>query len=139
MIKRWSVVVASSVVTFGLCLWLARSAPWGWMPHEESDRWMVAATFATVVTGAVGAAGGWWAAQVSVSRTEGPRRRVSQVAKASSNGRVRQVAGHQRTDGRVTGIQAPEEIDQRATASDAARIEQVGHDQHTDRQDSSGR
>lgn len=53
--------MAAVTATFGVSLWLARSASFGWMPQEEADRWVEATAFATVVTGAVGAATSRWA------------------------------------------------------------------------------
>jgi hypothetical protein len=58
---RWLTAICSTVIAFGLCLWLFRFVSFSWMPHAESDRWAVAAAFATVTAGAVGAATGWWA------------------------------------------------------------------------------
>jgi hypothetical protein len=52
--------VTATVAVFGVCLWLFRFASWSWMPHATSDRWAVAAAFASVTAGAVGAAGVWW-------------------------------------------------------------------------------
>ena len=60
---RWLVVVAATVAVFGGCLWLFRFASWSWMPHATTDRWAVAAAFATVTAGVAGAAGTWWASQ----------------------------------------------------------------------------
>jgi len=60
---RWLVAVAATVAVFGLCLWLFRFASWSWMPHATSDRWAVAAAFASVTAGAVGAVGTWWASR----------------------------------------------------------------------------
>jgi len=51
---RWLVAVAATVAVFGGCLWLFRFASWSWMPQATSDRWAVAAAFATVTAGAVG-------------------------------------------------------------------------------------
>jgi hypothetical protein len=60
---RWLVAVTATVAVFGGCLWLFRFASWSWMPHATPDRWAVAAAFATVTAGAVGAAGTWWASR----------------------------------------------------------------------------
>jgi len=62
-LSRWLVVVTVLVAVFGVCLWLLRFASWSWMPHATSDRWVVAAAFATVTAGAAGAAGTWWASR----------------------------------------------------------------------------
>ena len=71
-VVRWLVAVAVPVAVFGVCLWLFRFASWSWMPHAASDRWVVAAAFATVTAGAVGAAGTWWARRESaVTATAG--------------------------------------------------------------------
>ena len=67
-LMRWLVAVTATVAVFGGCLWLFRFASWSWMPHAETDRWAVAAAFATVTAGAIGAAGTWWASR------ETPRR-----------------------------------------------------------------
>ena len=67
-LMRWLVAVTATVAVFGGCLWLFRFASWSWMPHATPDRWVVAAAFATVTAGAVGAAGTWWASR------ETPRR-----------------------------------------------------------------
>jgi hypothetical protein len=67
-LMRWLVAVSATVAVFGGCLWLFRFASWSWLPDGTSDRWVVAAAFATVTAGAVGAAGTWWA------RRETPRR-----------------------------------------------------------------
>jgi hypothetical protein len=62
-LMRWLVAVTATVTVFGVCLWLFRFASWSWMPHAASDRWAVAAAFATVTAGAAGAAGTWWASR----------------------------------------------------------------------------
>lgn len=62
-VMRWLVAVTVTVAVFGGCLWLFRFASWPWMPHATPDRWVVAAAFATVTAGAVGAAGTWWASR----------------------------------------------------------------------------
>jgi hypothetical protein len=54
---RWLVAVTATVAVFGGCLWLFRFASWSWMPQATSDRWAVAAAFASVTAGAVCAAG----------------------------------------------------------------------------------
>ena len=51
-LMRWVVAVTVTVAVFGVCLWLFRFASWSWMPHATSDRWAVAAAFATVTAGA---------------------------------------------------------------------------------------
>jgi hypothetical protein len=66
---RWLVAVTVTVAVFGGCLWLFRFASWSWMPHATPDRWVVAAAFATVTAGAVGAAGTWWASRETPQRT----------------------------------------------------------------------
>jgi hypothetical protein len=70
-LMRWLVAVTATVAVFGVCLWLFRFASWSWMPHATSDRWAVAAAFATVTAGAVGAAGTWWASR-ETPRRAGP-------------------------------------------------------------------
>ena len=58
---RWLAAICSTVIVFGLCLWLFRFVSFSWMPHAEADRWVVATAFATVAAGAAGAATGSWA------------------------------------------------------------------------------
>jgi len=62
-LMRWLVAVTATVAVFGVCLWLFRFASWSWMPHATSDRWAVAAAFASITAGAVGAADAWWASR----------------------------------------------------------------------------
>jgi hypothetical protein len=102
-LMRWLVVVAATVAVFGGCLWLFRFASWSWMPHATSDRWAVAAAFATVTAGAVGAAGTWWASRETPPRAgqaaaeQGPR--IDQRARASGHSNITQVGGDQHTTG----------------------------------------
>ena len=63
VLMRWLVALTATVAVFGVCLWLFRFASWSWMPHATSDRWAVAAAFASVTAGAVAAAGTWWASR----------------------------------------------------------------------------
>ena len=70
-VMRWLAAVAATVAVFGGCLWLFRFASWSWMPHATTDRWAVAAAFATVTAGVVGAAGTWWASR-EIPRPAGP-------------------------------------------------------------------
>jgi hypothetical protein len=65
---RWLAAVTATVAVFAGCLWLFRFASWSWMPHATSDRWAVAAAFASVTAGAVGAAGTWWASRETPQR-----------------------------------------------------------------------
>ncbi len=87
---RWLVTVTATVAVFGGCLWLFRFASWSWMPHGTSDRWAVAAAFATVTAGAVGAAGTWWASR------EIPQRAGTAAAPPSRGAVGRPGRGHQR-------------------------------------------
>ena len=101
---RWLVAVTATVAVFGACLWLFRFASWSWMPHATSDRWVVAAAFASVTASAVFAVGAWWSASREVPPLAGP-------AEAEQGSRV----------------------DQRARASGHSKITQVGQDHHTNR------
>ena len=65
---RWLVAVTATVAVFGVCLWLFRFVSWSWMPQATSDRWAVAAAFATVTAGAAGAAATWWASRETPGR-----------------------------------------------------------------------
>lgn len=67
-LMRWMLAMAATATAFGVCLWLFRFVSWSWMPHATSDRWAVAAAFASVTAGAVGAAGAWWAGTASPER-----------------------------------------------------------------------
>jgi hypothetical protein len=100
-LMRWLMAVAATVAVFGVRLWLFRFASWSWMPHATSDRWAVAAAFASVTAGAVGAAGAWWASR-----------------------EIRPLAGPE-------AAEQDSRIDQRARASGQGKITQVGRDQHT--------
>jgi|ERR1035437_546808 hypothetical protein len=86
-LMRWLAAVTVTAAVFGGCLWLFRFASWSWMPHATSDRWAVAAAFATVTAGAVGAAGTWWAGQ------EIPRRAGTADAGGAAAGRGVPAAG----------------------------------------------
>lgn len=128
---RWAVAVGGVAAAFVLCLWGARVVSWGWMPRGEADRWVVATAFATVVTGAVGAAVFWWA-----GREEAPaaphsgRRRVRQRATASGRSRISQTGGNRNAP--VSGVGAgPGRVVQDAAASDDAEVTQTGGDQNT--------
>jgi hypothetical protein len=85
---------------FGVCLWLFRFASWWWMPHATSDRWAVAAAFAAVTAGAVGAAGTWWASR------EIPRRAGTADAGGAAAGPGVPVAGERSitAGGDISGI-----------------------------------
>ena len=98
---RWLVAVTATVAVFGVCLWLFRFASWSWMPHATSDRWAVAAAFATVTAGAVGAAGAWWASRETHMQVRAAEqgRRINQRARASGHSMITQVGGDQHTTG----------------------------------------
>ncbi|MEU0646002.1 hypothetical protein [Streptomyces umbrinus] len=130
---RWVVAVAAVVAAFGLCLWLARSVSFGWMPQGEADRWVVATAFATVVAGSVGVATGWWAGREGPPAPESRGRRVTQRAKVSDRGQAAQVGGNQNAPGgrATTGHDSGGVVEQDAEASGDARITQVGGDQNT--------
>ena len=101
-LMRWVVAVTVTVAVFGVCLWLFRFASWSWMPHATSDRWAVAAAFATVTAGAAGAAGAWWASR-EISQLAGSAAaegsRIDQRARASGHGEITQVGRDQHTTG----------------------------------------
>jgi hypothetical protein len=102
-LMRWLVVVTATAAVFGVCLWLFRFASWSWMPRATSDRWTVAAAFASVTGGAVLAAGAWWASR-ETSPLTGPAAaeqgtRVDQRARASGHGKITQIGGDQHTTG----------------------------------------
>ena len=77
-VVRWLAVVAVTVAVFGVCLWLFRFASWSWLPQAAPDQWVVAAAFATVTAGAVGAAGTWWASR------ETPRSATAEASGAAA-------------------------------------------------------
>jgi hypothetical protein len=116
------VAVTAVVVVFGVGLWLAGSVFSGWLPRGEAERWAVAAAFATVAAGAVGAPLGWWAGRET--RTGG---RVVQRATAGDASRTVQIGGSR--GGTVS--RAPGDLEQHAESSGTARITQIGGDQHT--------
>ena len=101
-LMRWLVVVTATVAVFGACLWLFRFVSWSWMPHAMSDRWVVAAAFASVAAGAVGAAGAWWASRETppvAGPAAGQGSRIEQRARASGYGRITQVGRDQHSTG----------------------------------------
>ncbi|MBB4710289.1 hypothetical protein BJ965_000171 [Streptomyces luteogriseus] len=105
--RRWAVTVFAGAASFVVCLWSVRAAPLGFLPRAEADRWVVATAFATTVTALVGAAAGRWAAE------------RGQPATVSPDGRAPDTPGPPRPG---------PQVQQEATASDAARITQVaGH------------
>ncbi|MFB7739820.1 hypothetical protein ACFC08_36905 [Streptomyces sp. NPDC056112] len=120
--------VAAAVVTFAVVLWAARSVSWGWLPEGEAERWTVAAAFAAVVAGAVGAAVGWWAGREAPTRQ--PRGGRSLRARAADQGRVDQVGGHRGVPGGV-GDAAPDDARLDAEASGRGQIRQTGGDDYT--------
>ena len=99
-VMRWLVAVTATVAVFGVCLWLFRFASWSWMPHATTDRWAVAAAFATVTAGAVGAAGTWWASR------ETPRRAGTAEAGGAAAGPGVPAAGERSitAGGDISGI-----------------------------------
>ncbi|MFI1398029.1 hypothetical protein [Streptomyces sp. NPDC020681] len=113
--------MTASVAAFGICLWLAGSASFGWLPRTETERWAIAAAFAAVVAGAVGAPLGWWAGR----ETRGGS--VVQKATATGDSRTTQVGGSRGTAG---GSLPPGGVEQQAESSGSARITQIGGDQH---------
>lgn len=119
--------VAAAVVAFGVCLWAARSVSWGWLPSGDAERWGVAAAFAAVVAGAVGAAVGWWAGREPPAGQ--PQSGRSLRARATGRGRVDQAGGHR---GRPSGPSraAPERAQLDAEASGQGRIRQTGGDDY---------
>ncbi|AVZ71108.1 hypothetical protein SLUN_01435 [Streptomyces lunaelactis] len=115
--------VMAPVVAFGVGLWLAGSVFSGWLPRAEAERWAVAAAFATVAAGAVGAPLGWWAGR----ETRGGGRVVVQRATATEASRTTQIGGS-----RGGTASAPSgDVEQQAESSGTARITQIGGDQQT--------
>ena len=102
-LMRWLVAVTATAAVFGVCLWLFRFASWSWMPHATSDRWVVAAAFASVTAGAVGAADAWWASRetppLAAPAAAEQGSRIDQRARASGHGKVTQVGRDQHTTG----------------------------------------
>jgi hypothetical protein len=54
---------AATAAAFMGSLWLARRFTFSFEPRHESDRWVVAAAFATAMSAAVLASGNWWASR----------------------------------------------------------------------------
>lgn len=118
---RWLTVVLVTLVVFTGCLWLLRSAAFGWMPDADADRWAVAIAFATVVAGSVGTALGSWA-----GRGDDDVPTTRQTASASE-GQILQV-GRDRTDAPpATDPGSVPRVEQEARAA-GGRIEQIGRD-----------
>ena len=100
-LMRWLVAVIATVAVFGVCLWLFRFASWSWMPHATSDRWAVAAAFASVTAA-----------------------RSARPAPGGQAGELPPLAG-------PAAAEQGSRIEQRARASGHSQITQVGRDQHT--------
>ena len=135
-LMRWLVAVTATVAVFGVCLWLFRFASWSWMPHATSDRWAVAAAFASVTAGAVGAAGAWWASR-ETPPLAGPARRNRAAGSISGPGRPDTArsprsAGTSTPPGRSPMARRADgdRLAQRARASGHSQITQVAGDQH---------
>lgn len=91
---RWAAAAGITLAAFVVLLWLFRYATFSWLPHAEADRWVVAAGFATVGAGAVGAGAGWWAGREDPQSGE-PYAQVHQHARASGHARITQIGGDQ--------------------------------------------
>lgn len=96
---RWTVALVAGLVAFLVLLWLSRLASFSWLPHAESDRWVVDAGFAAVGAGVVATAAGWWAGREQETTPE-PGARVEQHARASGHARITQVGGDLHNGGR---------------------------------------
>ncbi|OQD51663.1 hypothetical protein BM536_038800 [Streptomyces phaeoluteigriseus] len=128
------ITVLVAAVVFGVCLWVGRSASFGWMPKEEANRWVVATAFATVMATVAATAAGWWAAHEQPATAAPPAERVvSQKATASGQGRVNQAGGNQNAPSSPAAGAGggPGRVEQEAEASDSGSVNQVGADQHT--------
>lgn len=65
---RWLVTWSVTAVAFAAFLWLAKVFSFSWEPRDQSDRWVIATAFASVMAGAVIAAMGWWAGREAPSQ-----------------------------------------------------------------------
>lgn len=96
---RWLVVALATAATFGVCVWVVRAVPWGWLPQGEGPRLDTALTFGAVTAAAVLAAGGWWASREltqptpTPAPTPAPQRVRKQQATASGKAQVTLVGG----------------------------------------------
>lgn len=88
---RWLVVVVAAAATFGVCVWVVRAVPWGWLPQGEGPRLDTALAFGAVTAAGVLAAGGWWAARDRTPPAAGSRTRAG--GDAGGDG-VRERPGH---------------------------------------------
>ncbi|WP_328942800.1 hypothetical protein OG259_15475 [Streptomyces sp. NBC_00250] len=141
---RWLVVALATAATFGVCVWVVRAVPWGWLPQGEGPRLDTALTFGAVTAAAVLAAGGWWASREltqptpTPAPTPAPQRVRKQQATASGKAQVTLVGGS-RDLAPSTGPQppgtppagaptadAPARVDQDAEASDDSSVLLVG-------------
>lgn len=129
---RWAIGTAAAFVVFWLCLWLARSVSFGWMPTAEADRWAVAGAFAGAMAAAVVAMTAWWAGRGARSGSGRSRDRqvVRQQARASQYAGVEQTAGASGTPGARHRSPWLQRVTQKARASDRAKIKQVGGDRN---------
>ncbi|MGY4928531.1 hypothetical protein [Streptomyces sp. 900105755] len=130
---RWSVTLVVAAVVFGVCLWVARSVSFGWMPKAEADRWVVATAFATLMGTVAAAAVDRWANREQPAPLPEPELpAVSQEVVASGQARVNQAGGNQNTPSSAAGAGGvPGRVVQKAEASDDASVNQAGGDQNT--------
>ena len=96
---RWFAAAIVSIVTFMAFLWLFHMASFAWLPHNEADRWVVAAGFATAGSAGVTACACWWAGRedgLEPHENSLPTSlQLNQRARASGRSRITQVAGNQ--------------------------------------------
>jgi hypothetical protein len=64
---RWLLTIVLAAVAFVAAFWLATEAMSLGLPHvPESDQWVAAAAFGTVMAAAVGGCAAWWAGRERV-------------------------------------------------------------------------
>jgi hypothetical protein len=60
LLARRAIAGVAAIAAFWLGLWIDQQVHWSWLPHAPSDRWVVAAAFATITaTVALTLAGAW--------------------------------------------------------------------------------
>lgn len=99
-VARWVTAAVAAAVAFVVGAGFYQAfLHFSWLPHAESDQWVVAAGFGAAFAAIVGAGLGTWAARAGSEARE-PSTHVEQRARASGHGRINQVGGDQHNTGK---------------------------------------
>ena len=74
LLARRAIAGIAAIAAFVLGLWVDQQVHWSWLPHTPSDRWVVAAAFATITaTVALTLAGAWAEDEPTTEHPETPQ------------------------------------------------------------------